>query len=299
MAGTIEHRWDGTTLTITSDSGTSSCDLKGAKGDTGIRGPQGIQGEPGSTGAMRTEMDAHKADTAAHGLGAIAGDVAALEQAVADIPKLYATTAYVSDTCAPVGHVSNKENPHGVTAAQVGARPVDWMPTAEQVGARPVDWMPTAAQVGARPVDWLPTAADIGARPVEWMPTAADVGARPVDWLPTATDEMNTTKNAWGISPFQTTFINVPASGQLAFRTDCSMLMIGRLAGSTSSLGVYVFSGYSEYRAPNIQEISVGQNMTVTSSGDNTNGWNVIVSNSNANSVLCLYFMGQAKPHVI
>jgi hypothetical protein len=44
MAGTIEHSWNGTILTIKSDSGTSSCDLKGAKGDIGVRGPQG---EPG------------------------------------------------------------------------------------------------------------------------------------------------------------------------------------------------------------------------------------------------------------
>ncbi len=41
MAGTIEHKWNGTVLTITSDSGTSSADLKGAKGDDGARGPQG------------------------------------------------------------------------------------------------------------------------------------------------------------------------------------------------------------------------------------------------------------------
>lgn len=41
MAGTIEHSWNGTVLTITSDSGTSSMDLKG---DTGVRGPQGAPG---------------------------------------------------------------------------------------------------------------------------------------------------------------------------------------------------------------------------------------------------------------
>lgn len=51
MAGTIKHQWNGTVLTITSDSGTSSADLKGAKGDTGIRGAQGIQGEKGDRGA--------------------------------------------------------------------------------------------------------------------------------------------------------------------------------------------------------------------------------------------------------
>ena len=44
MAGTITHVWNGTILTITSDSGTSSSDLKGDKGDMGIRGPQGAPG---------------------------------------------------------------------------------------------------------------------------------------------------------------------------------------------------------------------------------------------------------------
>lgn len=37
----ISHSWNGTVLTITSDSGTSSADLKG---DIGIRGPQGVAG---------------------------------------------------------------------------------------------------------------------------------------------------------------------------------------------------------------------------------------------------------------
>lgn len=44
MAGTITHEWNGTTLTITSDSGTSSMDLKGATGAIGPRGPQGPAG---------------------------------------------------------------------------------------------------------------------------------------------------------------------------------------------------------------------------------------------------------------
>lgn len=41
MAGTITHYWNGTVLTVTSDSGTSSADLSGA---TGPRGPQGRPG---------------------------------------------------------------------------------------------------------------------------------------------------------------------------------------------------------------------------------------------------------------
>lgn len=62
-------------------------------------------------------------------------------------------------------HGENIDNPHGVTAAQVGARPDTWLPTAAEVGARSADWMPTAAQVGARPDTWLPTPAEIAAAP--------------------------------------------------------------------------------------------------------------------------------------
>ena len=50
MAGTITHEWQGTTLVITSDSGTSACDLKGSQGDMGVRGPQGVAGRNGQDG---------------------------------------------------------------------------------------------------------------------------------------------------------------------------------------------------------------------------------------------------------
>jgi hypothetical protein len=65
--GNIYHEWNGTVLTITSDSGTSSMNLIGEKGDTGIRGPQGPagdvvgiqgpQGEPGIDGKDFTYAD--------------------------------------------------------------------------------------------------------------------------------------------------------------------------------------------------------------------------------------------------
>ena len=35
-------------------------------------------------------------------------------------------------------HKSNQKNPHGVTAAQVGARPDTWFPTIAEIGAAPV-----------------------------------------------------------------------------------------------------------------------------------------------------------------
>lgn len=44
MAGTIKHSWNGTILTIESDSGISSVDLKGAGGPIGPRGAQGPAG---------------------------------------------------------------------------------------------------------------------------------------------------------------------------------------------------------------------------------------------------------------
>lgn len=43
------HHWDGTVLTITSGSGTSSADLRGPKGETGQAGPKGDKGDPGQT----------------------------------------------------------------------------------------------------------------------------------------------------------------------------------------------------------------------------------------------------------
>ena len=53
MAGTITHEWNGTILTITSDSGTTAMDLKGEKGDTGARGARGLPGKAG--GGARIE----------------------------------------------------------------------------------------------------------------------------------------------------------------------------------------------------------------------------------------------------
>lgn len=44
----ITHTWNGTSLSITSASGTSQVDLKGQKGDQGQIGPQGPQGPAGS-----------------------------------------------------------------------------------------------------------------------------------------------------------------------------------------------------------------------------------------------------------
>lgn len=44
------HIWNGTTLTITSASGTSSANLKGDKGDQGEKGSDGAKGDKGDKG---------------------------------------------------------------------------------------------------------------------------------------------------------------------------------------------------------------------------------------------------------
>lgn len=130
----ISHSWNGTVLTITSDSGTSSADLKG---DTGIRGPQGAQGPKG-------EIDT------------------SLVYTIKNPPSAEAVGAV------PVSRTINQkalDSDIVLTAADIGARPNGWMPTAAEVGAREANWMPTAAEVGARPSDWMPTAAEVGASP--------------------------------------------------------------------------------------------------------------------------------------
>ena len=62
-------------------------------------------------------------------------------------------------------HANNKENPHGVTATQVGA-----VPTSRTVNGKSLEGNITLS------------ASDVGARPNTWMPTASDVGAPTMDY---------------------------------------------------------------------------------------------------------------------
>lgn len=111
MSGTITHSWNGTILTITSDSGTSSVDLKGTTGDTGPRGPRGLKGDVNIT--------------------SVNGQTGVVQLTAEDVGALPNTTVIPT------------------TAQQVGARADDWLPTAEEVGARANDWLPTPAEIGA------------------------------------------------------------------------------------------------------------------------------------------------------
>ena len=123
-------------------------------------------------------------------------------------------------------HGNDKDNPHGVTAEQVGARPDNWMPTAEEVGARPDTWMPTADDVGARPDNWMPTAEEVKARPDTWMPSASDVGAVTLDLLWT---------NASPTSDFASQNITIPKNSYKG-------IFVDYVASTTAS--TYVGSGF-------------------------------------------------------
>lgn len=102
MAGTITHEWVGTTLVITSDSGSSGCDLKGDRGDIGIRGPQGPQGEKPEVFFTVGIEDNTVLDTTWKEL------------------NVNGTRVLESINL----HTSDKNNPHGITCEQIGAEVV-------------------------------------------------------------------------------------------------------------------------------------------------------------------------------
>ena len=159
MSGTITHSWNGTILTVTSDSGTSSADLKGEKGDTGIRGAQGAEGKVDTSKVYTIEKPPTTEE-----IGAVP------------------TTRIINN------HILDKDI--NLNAADVGARDANWLPTAEEIGARDNNWLPSAAEVGAVPTtrkvndkelsaDITLTAADVGAKDINWLPTIGDIGAAP------------------------------------------------------------------------------------------------------------------------
>lgn len=76
----VTHQWNGTVLSVTSASGTSSADLKGEKGDKGDPGEKGDRGEKGEKGDKGDKGDPGDGaaitffDLAAMGLPAVTPD---------------------------------------------------------------------------------------------------------------------------------------------------------------------------------------------------------------------------------
>jgi hypothetical protein len=114
MAGEITHVWHGTILTITSDSGTSSMDLKGEKGDDGVRGPQGpcgiIVNDDGTIDFSHYATE----DYVNYQIDNIDFDLSS-----------YATTAYVNNATATTQAACERYTRTQIAQAQVAAAGVD------------------------------------------------------------------------------------------------------------------------------------------------------------------------------
>ena len=106
MAGTITHQWNGTILTITSDSGTTACDLKGEKGDDGARGAMGLPGDTNLTDAVdKAEAAAKDAIAAKEATELIFGNAKTASIVCEDTASVVSTDAAAAMPA--VGLVSN------------------------------------------------------------------------------------------------------------------------------------------------------------------------------------------------
>lgn len=99
----------------------------------------------------------------------LAGDPAGENEATRKAYVDNVTQAVQSNLTA---HTGNTNNPHGVTAEQVGARPNTWLPTAAEVGA-----VPTSRTVNGKALsaDISLSAADVGAAASSHTHAASDI----------------------------------------------------------------------------------------------------------------------------
>lgn len=125
--GNIYHQWNGTVLTITSDSGTSSADLRGEKGDIGIRGAQGIRGEKG-------------------------GNINSVNGKYGDVVLTYSDVGASPDT-------------HTHTLDELGAASVGHTHTLEELGAAANNHSHTLEELGAADANHTHTLDELGAMP--------------------------------------------------------------------------------------------------------------------------------------
>ena len=137
----------------------------GTNGKDGKDGADGLPGTPGADGAPgRDGVDGAPGPTGADGFSPAV--------TVTDIPGGHRVTITDSNGDKSFDVMDGKDGTGGGAAGVSSFN--------GRTGAvAPVDNDYTAAMVGARADDWMPTAADVGARPDTWTPTAAEVGAIP------------------------------------------------------------------------------------------------------------------------
>ena len=160
---------------------------QGLKGNTGPTGPQGIQGAKGAAGAVGAQgaqgIQGPKGDQGERGLQGPKGAVGASGKSAY---VAAAESGYTGDEAAFNGalaqlppHVASRSNPHGVTAAQVGADPAGSAAAAQgglnaHAGRRDNPHGVTAAQLGAVSAAGKASVgeAQAGADDTKWMTPA-------------------------------------------------------------------------------------------------------------------------------
>ena len=94
--------------------------------------------------------------------------------------------------------------------------------------------------------------------------------------------------------------LQIAGGGSVKYRLEANLLMFGRVSTANSGIAVYAISAYSKYRAPEIAQLSEGRHITVSTGGDNENGWYIQVDNAGAEGTAAvLYLMGNATPEFI
>ena len=171
----VTHEWVGTTLSVTSASGTSSADLKGEKGEQGIQGIQGPKGDTGEQGPQGIQgIQGPKGDTGEQGPQGIQGpqgvqgpegpqgpagvsgaDGKSAYQTAVEAGYAGTETAFNEALKDVPGHISSTENPHGVTAAQAGAIPSSEKGAANGVATLGTDGKVPTGQLPA--MDYAPS----------------------------------------------------------------------------------------------------------------------------------------------
>ena len=140
------HQWNGTVLTVTSASGTSSSDLKGDKGDKGNTGPAGKDGAPGADGktpeyGVDYGTPEQIAGIAQQAAGILQPDVNQIKQDVAAITpddttvdgKPWTSKKIVDSLCMPIEESGNPVQCYPVENYPLGVR-VSWEPVQEGSG---------------------------------------------------------------------------------------------------------------------------------------------------------------------
>ena len=89
--------------------------------------------------------------------------------------KLPNQTLEIDGTLTKAGYAADaKKTGDAIADRALASRLINGKPLTEDVKLN-------AADVGARPSNWMPSAEDVGARPSNWLPNAADVGAAPAN----------------------------------------------------------------------------------------------------------------------